>query len=164
MGSYWMCYVRPLITSLEAWEHLCFIKYWKKHCLICGSFNFASVYELSWVIGVPGYYAWMDKTLFSFFPVLYLPPPQDCKLELILCWGQQAYWLPGILTYSYHRCFLWHTYTLCNFFLCCFFVCFCFVLQCCTGLWKGKCFIMCCCHWNMLCQCTQRKQFSQLVR
>lgn len=92
--------------------------------LTCGSFNFASVDELSWVIGVPGYYAWMDETSFFFFSVLYSPPPQDYKLELILCWGQQAYWVLGILTYSYHCCFIWHAYTLCDFFfvfLFCFF-------------------------------------------
>lgn len=126
MGSYWMCYVRPRITSLEIWEHLCFVKCWKKaFILTCGSYNFASVDELSWVIGVPGYYAWTDETFFFFsFLVLY-SLPQDDKLELILCWGQQAYWLPGILTYFYHRCFIWHAYTLCaTSFFCFLFILF----------------------------------------
>lgn len=118
--------------------------------LTCGSSSFASVDTLSWVIGVPGYYTWMDET-FYFFPVLYSPPSGGAKLELILCGGQQAYWVPGILTYSYHRHFIWHACTLCDFF----FVLF--VFQCCTGLWKGKCFTLCCCHRNRLCQCPPKR-------
>lgn len=60
-----------------------------------------------------------------FFPVLYSPPSGGAKLELILCGGQQAYWVPGILTYSYHRRFIWHACTLCDFFfVLILFVCF----------------------------------------
>lgn len=71
---------------------------------------------------------WMKLYSFS---VLYSPPLRYDKLELILCRGQQAYWVPGILTYFYHCCLIWHAYVLCDFFVV-------FVFQCCTGLWKGK--------------------------